>query len=64
MTVNEYRFWKDDKRKKIDGFFEEHRKTLDLFLEHGAITKEQYNKSLRDLTKNYDIKSKREEKQI
>ena len=49
---------------EIDGFFEEQRKTLDLFLEHGAITKEQYNKSLRDLTKNYDIKSKREEKQI
>ena len=53
-----------DYSEKNRWLFEEQRITLDLFLERGAITKEQYNKSLGDLTKNYDIKSKREEKQI
>ena len=35
--------------------FEHQKKTLDLFLERGAISREQYNKSLRDLTEKMGI---------
>ena len=46
-----------DYSEKNRWLFEEQKKTLDLFLERGAITKEQYDKSLGDLIKNYNIKS-------
>ena len=39
MTLSEKRTW----------LFEEQKATLNLFLEHGAISKEQYDKSLHDL---------------
>ena len=43
--------WEDlspnEKKRKL---YEEQKTTLDLFLEHGAISKAQYDKSLHDLT--------------
>lgn len=36
--------------------FREQKDTLDRFLEHGAISKEQYNKSLHDLIEKMGIK--------
>lgn len=37
-------------REKLIRLFFEQKKTLDLFLERGAISQEQYNKSFGDLT--------------
>lgn len=37
-------------KKKVDLFLEQ-KKTLDIFLDNGAITKAQYNKSYGDLVK-------------
>ena len=53
-------FEKMTKEEKDEWLFEEQKQTLDMFLKRNAITKEQYNKSLGDLIKNYNIKSKRE----
>ena len=53
-------FEKMTKEEKDKWLFEEQKQTLDMFLKRNAITKEQYNKSLGDLIKNYNIKSKRE----
>ena len=53
-------FEKMTKEEKDKSLFEEQKQTLDMFLKRNAITKEQYNKSLGDLIKNYNIKSKRE----
>ena len=49
-------FSKLTKEEKNMWLFEEQKKTLDLFLERGAITKAQYDKSLGDLVKNYNTK--------
>lgn len=43
----------DDKNYRL---YLEQRKTLDLFLERGAITQEQYDNSLRDLTEKMSVK--------
>ena len=51
-------FEKMTKEEKDKWLFEEHKQTLDLFLEHGAITNEQYNKSLGDLIKVFNAKNK------
>ena len=50
-------FEKMPKEEKDKWLFEEQKQTLDMFLKRNAITKEQYNKSLGDLIKNYNIKS-------
>ncbi len=40
----------DTYREKLIRLYFEQKKTLDLFLERGAISQEQYNKSFGDLT--------------
>ena len=44
----------DAEKKKLDLFIQQ-KQTLDLFLEHGAITQAQYNKSLGDLKEKMGI---------
>ena len=43
----------EEKKNKL---FQEQKKTLDLFLEKGAITQTQYNKSLGDLREKMGVK--------
>ena len=41
--------------EKQEWFFREQKDTLDCFLKHGAISKEQYNKSLNDLKEKMEL---------
>ena len=43
--------------EKQEWLFRQQKDTLDRFLEHGAISKEQYNKSLHDLIEKMGINS-------
>ena len=43
----------EEKRREL---FEHQKRTLDLFLERGAITKAQYEKSLSTLTEKFGVK--------
>ena len=43
--------------EKQEWLFRQQKDTLDRFLEHGAISKEQYNKSLHDLIEKMGIRS-------
>ena len=47
FEIHEHASSKDEKRHEL---YEHQKHTLDLFLERGAITKEQYDKSLGTLT--------------
>ena len=42
-------------KEKQEWLFRQQKDTLDRFLEHGAISKEQYNKSLHDLKEKMGI---------
>ena len=42
--------------EKLRELFSEQKQTLDLFLERGAISREQYDKSLHDLTEKMGIR--------
>jgi len=46
---------KNDSRRKRDWLFKEQKETLDRFLERGAISQEQYETSLRELTKKMSV---------
>ncbi len=57
MTETENKPWDQmTHQEKNAWLFREQKETLDRFLEHGAISKEQYNKSLHDLMEKMGMK--------
>ena len=50
-------FEKMTKEEKDKWLFEEQKQTLDMFLKRNAITKEQYNKSFRELIKVFNVEN-------
>ena len=50
MSIGTEKLWENmTRQEKQDWLCRQQKDTLDRFLEHGAISKEQYNKSLHDL---------------
>ncbi len=50
MSAESEKQWENmTHQEKQDWLFRQHKETLNRFLEHGAISKDQYSKSLHDL---------------
>ncbi len=61
MSVDSPEQLLNDKEKKLDLYLRQ-KELLDTFLEHGAISRAQYDKSLGDLTVKMGVKSNGEPK--
>ncbi|MBR4656979.1 MAG: hypothetical protein IKO68_10535 [Oscillospiraceae bacterium] len=56
MTETENKLWDQMTHEEKNAWlFKEQKETLNRFLEHGAISKEQYDKSLNDLMEKMEI---------